>query len=374
MKKMKCSRCQNEDVQYFFENNGRIYCRKCIAFSTKTVNLKSVKNEKKIYYHLNYSLNLEQERTSKLLIERYQNHQNTVLKAVTGAGKTEMIYGVIEYALNLGHHVCLTMPRKELVIELAKRIQKQFFNIQPILVYGGHTECLEGQFIICTTHQLYRYPQMFDLLILDEYDAFPYRDNEVLENILMNSIKGNYVFMSATIESGDVQVLQRFHHQSLPIPTCKVMGNFMMLCHLVYQLKKYQKDKKPVFLFVPHIEMTRQVQKFLKFFSIKSHCATSKEKNIHQSLEMIKSHEIDVIVCTTVLERGMTVENVQVIILHGEHPLFDKETLIQIAGRTGRKVPYTNGDIIIYTNRQTKAIKDCIKDLQQSNALSAIKS
>lgn len=223
VKKMKCSRCQNEDVQYFFENNGRIYCRKCIAFSTKTVNLKPVKNEKKIYYHLNYSLNLEQERTSRLLIERYQNHQNTVLKAVTGAGKTEMIYGVIEYALNLGHHVCLTMPRKELVIELAKRIQKQFFNIQPILVYGGHTECLEGQFIICTTHQLYRYPRMFDLLILDEYDAFPYRDNEVLENILMNSIKGNYVFMSATIESGDVQVLQRFHHQPLPIPTCKVM-------------------------------------------------------------------------------------------------------------------------------------------------------
>ena len=75
--------------------------------------------------------------------------------------------------------------------------------------------------------------------------------------------------MSATIESGDVQVLQRFHHQPLPIPTCKVMGNFMMLCHLVYQLKKYQKDKKPVFLFVPRIEMTRQVQKFLKFFSIK---------------------------------------------------------------------------------------------------------
>lgn len=98
-----------------------MYC-----FSTKTVNLKSVKNEKKIYYHLNYSLNLEQERTSRLLIERYQNHQNTVLKAVTGAGKTEMVYGVIEYALNLGHHVCLTMPRKELVIELAKRIQKQF--------------------------------------------------------------------------------------------------------------------------------------------------------------------------------------------------------------------------------------------------------
>ena len=41
MSKWRCS--------IFFENNGRIYCRKCIAFSTKTVNLKSVKNEKKIY-------------------------------------------------------------------------------------------------------------------------------------------------------------------------------------------------------------------------------------------------------------------------------------------------------------------------------------
>ena len=124
---MKCSRCQNEDVQYFFENNGRIYCRKCIAFSTKTVNLKSVKNEKKIYYHLNYSLNLEQERTSRLLIERYQNHQNSVLKAVTGAGKTEMIYGVIEYALNLGHHVCLTMPKKRIGYRISKENSKTIF-------------------------------------------------------------------------------------------------------------------------------------------------------------------------------------------------------------------------------------------------------
>lgn len=151
--------------------------------------------KEKYTINLNYSLNLEQENTSKILIERYKNHQNTILKAVTGAGKTEMIYGVIEYALNLGHHVCLTMPRKELVIELAKRIQKQFLNIKPTVVYGGHSRQLDGQFIICTTHQLYRYPQTFDLLILDEYDAFPYYHNEVLENILMNSIKGNYVLM-----------------------------------------------------------------------------------------------------------------------------------------------------------------------------------
>ena len=371
---MKCERCQNEDESFFFECNGRIYCRKCIAFSTKTVKMRPINNERKIYYHLNYSLNLEQENTSKILIERYKNHQNTILKAVTGAGKTEMIYGVIEYALNLGHHVCLTMPRKELVIELAKRIQKQFFNIKPTVVYGGHSRQLDGQFIICTTHQLYRYPQTFDLLILDEYDAFPYYHNEVLENILMNSIKGNYVLMSATVEKGDVEILKRFHQQPLPLPQCKVMTNSMILCHLIYQLKKYQKEKKPVFLFVASVEKTRQIQKYLQLFFIKSQCATSKDKNIQHSLEKLQTHEIDVIVCTTVLERGMTVENVQVIILHGEHPLFDKETLIQIAGRAGRKIPYTSGNILIYTNRQTRAIKQCIEDIKRSNAAYAMKS
>ena len=59
--------------------------------------------------------------------------------------------------------------------------------------------CIRDRFIICTTHQLYRYPQYFDLLILDELDAFPYVNNEVLIGLLQNSIKGNYIYMSATL-------------------------------------------------------------------------------------------------------------------------------------------------------------------------------
>ena len=74
---------------------------------------------------------------------------------------------VIKYALNQGQRVCFTTLRKELVIELAKRLQSQFKNISITTVYGGHSELVDGQFIICTTHQLYRYPQYFDLLILE---------------------------------------------------------------------------------------------------------------------------------------------------------------------------------------------------------------
>ena len=101
---------------------------------------------------------------------------------------------------------------------------------------------------------------------------------------------------------------------------------------------------------------------------------SSKTSNIHQQIEKLKKHEYDVLVCTTVLERGMTVANVQVLILYGEHLLFDKETLIQIAGRAGRKPPYIQGDVLIYAAKKTLAMKACIENIKTDNALSATKS
>ena len=43
----------------------------------------------------------------------------------------------------------------------------------------------------------------------------------------------------------------------------------------------------------------------------------------------------------------MTVEDVQVIVYHGEHVLFDERTLIQIAGRVGRKPDFPTGKVYI---------------------------
>ena len=51
---MRCPICQNEDEKYFYEKNGKIYCRKCIEFSKKQPPLKVVKKTKDIYYRLDY--------------------------------------------------------------------------------------------------------------------------------------------------------------------------------------------------------------------------------------------------------------------------------------------------------------------------------
>jgi competence protein ComFA len=84
------------------------------------------------------------------------------------------------------------------VIELEERIKSAFPSNSVTSVYGGHTSNLEADIILLTCHQLYRYEHYFDLLIIDETDAFPYQGNEILHTYFNKSLKGNFIMMSAT--------------------------------------------------------------------------------------------------------------------------------------------------------------------------------
>ncbi|MFV0394698.1 MAG: DEAD/DEAH box helicase family protein, partial [Coprobacillaceae bacterium] len=122
---MQCERCLNTNLNYFYSNNGITYCRKCISYGRKVNMIIERKYSNQVYYQLDYSLTKEQKETAILLLQRYQQNLNTKLKAVCGAGKTEILYDLIMYALNKGQRVCLTIPRRELVKELSERITSQ---------------------------------------------------------------------------------------------------------------------------------------------------------------------------------------------------------------------------------------------------------
>lgn len=371
---MKCPRCNNENVRYFYQVNGNYYCRKCISFGqvyiTKIYTDKAKwKENPNAIYHLEYCLTKEQLILSKQLVQRYQNHLNSKVKAVCGAGKTEIVYPVIQYALQRGDRVCFTTPRKELTKELYQRINQQFSGVDIGLVYGGYSELENAPFVICTTHQLYRYPKSFDLLILDEMDAFPYHNNEVLQQLLLHSIKGSYIFMSATMQEEDMLVLQkRYHGYPIPLPTCKIVSKTMMLYLLIRKIKYYSRRSEPVLVYVPTIVLTTKIAKLLNRFHVQCRIAHSKVLDIKESIELLASKQIDALICTTVLERGITISNVQVIILFGEHPIYDTETLIQIVGRVGRKIDHPTGKVTIYSEYKTKAIRECIKIIHRDNA------
>lgn len=97
-----------------------------------------------------------------------------LLWAVTGAGKTEMIFPLLEAALGAGGRALVASPRRDVVLELAPRLARAFPGERLAVLYGGSAErWSDARLILATTHQLLRFYHSFDLVIIDELDAFP---------------------------------------------------------------------------------------------------------------------------------------------------------------------------------------------------------
>ncbi len=102
----------------------------------------------------------------------------------------------------VGHFVAT--PPRDVVLELAPRLAKAFPDISIATLYGGSTErWKDAQLTLATTHQLMRFYRGFDLVIIDELDAFPYHNDPMLAHAATNSCKpdGHFVYLSATPSS-----------------------------------------------------------------------------------------------------------------------------------------------------------------------------
>ncbi|MFI3284838.1 MAG: DEAD/DEAH box helicase family protein, partial [Erysipelotrichaceae bacterium] len=201
---MKCPRCNNEDEEYFYHGSKGWYCRKCIRFKRILLSeeltpypLDEVTEEVSPY--LSYELTDFQKEISKQLCASVFK-EDVLLHCVCGAGKTEIVLEAISAALNRGCKVAYAISRRQVVLELSERFKIIFPNLKVIAVCQGFTNELSGDLIVCTTHQLYRYPETFDLLIIDEPDAFPFKGDETLWNIAHTSCKGHVIYSTATLD------------------------------------------------------------------------------------------------------------------------------------------------------------------------------
>lgn len=327
---------------------------------------------------LKYPLSKEQIRISNEVKKNYINGFNTLIYAVCGAGKTELVFGVIEYALKNGYKVGFAIPRKDVVRELAIRFQKTFINNKVVSVYGGNTSELEGDIIVLTTHQLYRYNLFFDLLILDEIDAFPYKDNPTLINFFKRSVKRNYILMSATpspsvleeFKKPNNKILKlfvRYHLKPIPIPKIVILPGFLKFIYMIKKLKEYQEKSLPTFIFVPTIDDSEFVFNVLKRFVKNGNYVNSIVKERNQIIDDFRKKKYKYLVTTAVLERGVTLKNLQVIIYNADHELYNAQSLIQISGRVGRVMSATSGDVIYLGNKKTNVMEEAIKKTKEAN-------
>ena len=378
---MECPRCLNTDKEYFYHGERGWYCRKCISFGRvmieeddEPIELDSI-HEGSEEYTLKYPLTYEQKRISRMCANSI-SYSNVLLHCVCGAGKTELVIESISKMLKEKKKVCFAIPRRQVVLELKERLSKYFPNTKVIGVCGGHTDELDGDLIVCTTHQLYRYYQAFDLLILDEPDAFPFKGDPVLHGIAKTTSKNRIIYMTATVDAylknecanENIKILRlhkRPHGKPLPIPKMVVAPKNILFIKMVKWIEEHKAH--PRMIFVPTIALAKTISFILKLYYPYCLCCTSQSKDKDNIIYRFRKQERGLIVTTTVLERGVTIVDAQICVYLANHSVFDEASLVQIAGRAGRSFKYPKGDVLFLCDEKKEEVIDCIKELEEDN-------
>ena len=358
---MRCSRCGNGNKELFMRRGGVWVCRVCLSYKF---------DREQTYFHgdgeykLDYDLTNDQLKASEFLLSSLKEGKDATLKAVTCAGKTEIIYDCIKYCVKNNLKVAVAIPRKDVVIELFKRIEKDFKSSSVVSVYGGHAKELNSDIVILTTHQLYRYNNYFDLIIIDEVDAFPYRGNLLLQRFLHNASKGNVFYMSATIPKGlntehTYYLNKRYHGEKLDIPKIRYM-------FFNWEIERFIKRHKNDLVLIYFPTIKEQI-KFSKKFKHDFFLINSKVSDRNNLLYRFHKLEKGIILTTLVLERGITFRNCHVIVFKADSSLFGYENLVQISGRVGRKKDYPHGEILFLVNHKSRNVRRTIKELKRAN-------
>ncbi len=334
-----------------------------------------------------------QKRASEGMIEAIKNKFDLLVWAVCGAGKTESAFHGIEYALNQGMRVCIATPRTDVVLELEPRLRKAFQGMTIAVLYGGSSQRFQiAPLVIATTHQLMRYKNAFDVLIVDEVDAFPYSMDERLQFAVLKAMRRNggvRIYLSATpskkmtreVSSGKLEAIKiplRFHKQPLPVPTFHWIGHWkkklkknQLPRKVMNWMQRHIVNKRRVLLFVPSIATMKKVTKILREHSLNVEGVSADDPDRKQKVQYFRDYEYDVLVTTTILERGVTIPNVQVGVLGSESTIFTESALVQISGRVGRHPDYCTGDVFLFHFGLTRSMKQAKKHIVKMNDTAA---
>ena len=391
--KLFCQRCNSRILEEWYLPIGAYYCRECLL-------MKRVRSDQALYHFPQEDFSKQdvlkwrgqltpfQEKVSEGLIRAVEKREPTLVHAVTGAGKTEMIYQVVAKVIDDGGAVCLASPRIDVCLELYKRLQKDF-ACDIALLHGESEPYFRTPLVVATTHQLLKFYHAFDLLIVDEVDAFPYIDNTILYYAVKNSVKedGLKIFLTATstdeldrkVRTGELKQLslpRRFHGNPLIIPKPVWLSDFIrclersqLSSKLKTYIEKQRKSGYPLLIFASEIKKGEKLKEILQvhFPDENIGFVSSVTEDRLEQVQAFRDGELTILISTTILERGVTFPCVDVFVVEANHRLFTKSSLIQIGGRVGRSMDRPTGELLFFHDGLNVSIKKAIKEIKQMN-------
>ena len=400
--KIVCNRCGNQNIEEFAVGPC-IICQKNCHYCLRCLNMGKVKeccvlvaveeqtpafppHSVQLYYK--HTMSKEQEKLSQELVK--VTDKEHLVWAVTGAGKTEMIFELIKSVLEEGGRVGLAAPRIDVCNELAPRI-KEAFPLEEVTVLHGLTDesYKRTPITIATTHQMLRFYHAFDVLMIDEVDAFPYSDSDMLQFAVHRAVKptGRLVFMTATPSKLELYKIQhhqlsysllpaRFHRHPLVVPLFKELRNWDRALEkkkipqeLYLWMKKRLDEKTPFLVFVSTIGQIPAVEEMMSraFPNASFSSVSSQEEQRQERIQQMRDGKLDFLITTTILERGVTFYGIDVAVTESQEEIFTREVLVQIAGRVGRSVDHPGGEVVYFYEGMSRAMKQAKKEIESLN-------
>ncbi len=326
---------------------------------------------------------------------RSREVNETLVWAACGAGKTEITFPLIREYLQEGKSVLFAAPRQDVVHDIQPRLQRHFSPYKVKILSGAVQPDWAGSLLtVATTHQVLRFYRSFHLVIFDEIDAYPYAGNKVLEYGMRKATKenGKIIYLTATPsnvilekvarqECRLIRLPARFHGYLVPVPEilkiklqANVSGQDLLrhnslsaICEALRELALIGQ----LIVFVPTVALVTEWVKVLKLIlrDKKIEGSWSSDPERKRKVSAFSSGNCDILVCTSILERGVTIHGVQVAVLYADHKLYDVRSLVQMAGRTGRTAACPSGRTIFLARSKTRAMKTAINWINEQNTL-----
>lgn len=379
-----CQRCGNSNLS---SKDDYYYCSNCSELgiiSSDTVMYKrqyTKFSSQKYDMKIDYPLSPLQAKASKFIIDNIKAHNNVLIWAVCGAGKTEITFDAIHKIIKQGNYVAFAITRVDIVYEIYERLKATFTNSNIGLMTGEKKiDFQNAQIFVLTTNQLLKFKDAFSLIIIDEVDAFPYEYNPKFDYGVNNSLRneGTIVYLTSTpshkllnknLET--FKIYKRWHNFDLPVPIFHKLSLTFLNYKLIHPLLYYhlKKSNKQCLIFISNIPKGKQLNLIMNKFNLSSKFTYSSDKNKIKTIQQFKANKFKYLISTTILERGVTFDDIDVFIIDASSKLYNIAALVQIAGRARRKKEFQEGKVIFFYQEITKTMTTAKKQIVEMNNL-----
>jgi competence protein ComFA len=225
-------------------------------------------------------------------------------------------------------------------------------------------------------------------MIVDEVDAFPYSYDKTLQHSVSTAAHPDalFLYLSATpsrkMKKAAVQnklpcvkIPIRFHGFPLPEPKIVWSGEWKKRLErgrlpkaFLKWLKSQAVSGRRAMIFVPSVSIIEQVTELIReHVEVTVDFVHAEDPQRKDKVERFREGDIQLLVTTTILERGVTVPFLDVAIFGADHEVFSESALVQMAGRAGRSKVDHNGQVLFFHYGKSLSMMSAIKHIREMN-------